>query len=408
MHFLRNISVLFSILLAVGCSQPSEPNGEEDSSGWELPEPGRAKAEDGDGQQKLRFGSLAAGPSYTCGITRDSSLICWGRDDHGEASPPAGEFTFVSAGLKHACALERDGTARCWGDDTADETKAPEAKFSQISTARYHTCAVRKADGTLDCWGHGSNPEVDEGSIVATDDADQAVPPSGIFTQVVTGDEFSCGLRANGEAECWGHHVEYWDEDKFEGPYVQLDAGPEKVCGVRDEDKGITCWPLGYGEADAPSGEYVQVSVNQYHVCALQVDQTIRCWGAGSEPDVQQEGPYDFDQALPPEGRFQEVSSGKFHSCAVKDDGTISCWGRDHNGETNPPDSFTTGSPDDEVRTLCQRACRNALERCVPEEERASADLADCEDQCEELASADQRQCVINATTCEDARDCTG
>lgn len=399
------VAFVLIILGMNSCSSTDNEVSEKQSSGWTLPESTTLSSEPVTSVEKVRFGSLASGPSYTCGISNEGTAICWGRDDHGEASPPEGTFSFLSVALKHACGVSGEGQVRCWGADTANETQAPEGQFTHVSTARLHTCGVRD-DATIACWGHGSIAEEDEGSIPPVDDADQAVPPSGSFSQVAATDDFTCGLRTDGAVQCWGEHVEYLSEDKLQGPFVQIDAGPTKVCGVRQEDKGISCWPLGWGEAEAPDAEYLQVSVGDYHTCALDTDYNVICWGSGSEPEVQQEGPYDFDQALPPEGNFLEVSAGKFHTCALAEDGTVSCWGRDHNGETNPPESFSTGTPSED-ETLCQRACRNAVERCLSEEERAEADVAGCEQQCEEVASDEQRECVLNATTCEDAHECT-
>ena len=34
------------------------------------------------------------------------------------------------------------------------------------------------------------------------------------------------------------------------------------------------------GKADAPTGSFKDVSVNQVHSCGLRTDNTITCWGA--------------------------------------------------------------------------------------------------------------------------------
>jgi hypothetical protein len=36
------------------------------------------------------FASVRAGAGYACGLRRDSSLVCWGRNDLGQATPPVG------------------------------------------------------------------------------------------------------------------------------------------------------------------------------------------------------------------------------------------------------------------------------------------------------------------------------
>lgn len=41
---------------------------------------------------------LSAGASHTCMINTCGQVQCWGRNDFGQASPPAGSFTQVTAG----------------------------------------------------------------------------------------------------------------------------------------------------------------------------------------------------------------------------------------------------------------------------------------------------------------------
>ncbi|MCY3895273.1 MAG: hypothetical protein OXG17_02255 [Chloroflexi bacterium] len=36
-------------------------------------------------------------------------------------------------------------------------------------------------------------------------DEGESTPPPGPFTVVTVGDNFRCGLRPNGTAECWGY-----------------------------------------------------------------------------------------------------------------------------------------------------------------------------------------------------------
>ncbi|MCP4699127.1 MAG: hypothetical protein GY862_20085 [Gammaproteobacteria bacterium] len=69
------------------------------------------------------------------------------------------------------------------------------------------------------------------------------------------------------------------------------------------------------------------ISAGIDHVCAIQLDGNLNCWGAN-----------DKSQASPPGGIFTQVSAGYYFNCALKNDGTISCWGEDTVGETSPPD----------------------------------------------------------------------
>ena len=117
-------------------------------------------------------GRVAAGTDHTCAIRTDGRLVCWGKDDKGQASPPPGIFTEVGAGYAHSCALRDDGTLACWGDNSKGQATPPKGTFRQVSAAWNHACAV-STDGCLQCWGDNSKG--------------QAISPGGNYTQVSAG-----------------------------------------------------------------------------------------------------------------------------------------------------------------------------------------------------------------------------
>ena len=43
------------------------------------------------------FVSVTAGDRHSCGLRSDGSVACWGSDEDGRATPPAGSFDSVSA-----------------------------------------------------------------------------------------------------------------------------------------------------------------------------------------------------------------------------------------------------------------------------------------------------------------------
>ena len=74
--------------------------------------------------------TLSVGHFHTCGIRTDGTLACWGRNDSGQANPPAGTFTQVSAGGFHTCGLRTDGMLACWGDNTFNQATPPAGTFT--------------------------------------------------------------------------------------------------------------------------------------------------------------------------------------------------------------------------------------------------------------------------------------
>jgi uncharacterized protein YbbK (DUF523 family) len=76
---------------------------------------------------------VSAGWLFTCAIRTDGTLACWGDNEYGEASPPAGTFTSVSAGAHHACAIRTDGTPACWGQNRSGQvTPRPTARTTAL------------------------------------------------------------------------------------------------------------------------------------------------------------------------------------------------------------------------------------------------------------------------------------
>ena len=76
----------------------------------------------------LRFASVSAGVSFTCGVTIAGDAYCWGENSSGQLGdgtrtnrhtpgPVAGGLSFasVSAAFLHTCGLTAAGDAYCWG-----------------------------------------------------------------------------------------------------------------------------------------------------------------------------------------------------------------------------------------------------------------------------------------------------
>ena len=110
--------------------------------------------------------TVSAGRGHSCGVRDDSTVVCWGDDYSGRATPPTGRFSSVSAGDYHTCGVRDDGTVACWGNDDRGQATPPEGRFSSVNAGLAHTCGVKK-DGSVACWGGGGNTH------------GQATPPEG-------------------------------------------------------------------------------------------------------------------------------------------------------------------------------------------------------------------------------------
>lgn len=282
---------------------------------------------------RRRFAKVAVGESFVCGLTEDKTLLCRGRNDMGQSTPPGGDacwldsrgyitchdanrdeeigpppatYARVEAGDGHACAIRDDGRVECWGDNSFGQTEAPDGPFTDIATGWRHNCAIRP-DGTVECWGFGSKPERDEGDW--HDDYNQAIPPSGTFKAIAAGATHTCAVQSDGWPECWG--------------------------GGNN------------GETNAPATKLESLTARKWHTCGLTSDNRAICWGLGSDPN-RKEGKFDHDhdQSVPPDGTFLALATGYYLTCGIRPNNYVDCWGIGatsphepiiYNGEANPP-----------------------------------------------------------------------
>ena len=201
----------------------------------------------------LQAKAVSAGPQYACAITLSDNLTCWGDNDDGQASPPAGTHKAVSAGGNHACAITSNDTVTCWGDNTYNQATDPAGKYRAVTAGWDHTCAIA-TNGAIVCWGAGT--------------LGQTTSPSGSFKSVAAGGSHTCAVAADDTIACWGENR--------------------------------------HGETTAPTGTYKTASVGSAHSCAVATNGAIDCWGLNAS------GSY-----APPTGTYKTVAAGWNHSCAI-------------------------------------------------------------------------------------------
>ncbi len=161
----------------------------------------------------------------------DGTVACWGRNDYGQATPPAGTFTQVSAGGLHTCGVRTDGTIVCWGWNIYGQTAAPAGTFSEVSAGLWHTCGV-KTDGTVACAVMESCDITCGRPLREKNDFGQATPPSGTFTQISAGSLHTCGVKTDGTLACWGKN-DSGESTPPTGTFTEVSAGSQHTCGLK-------------------------------------------------------------------------------------------------------------------------------------------------------------------------------
>ena len=258
-------------------------------------------------------GSTLSTGEASCAIRTDGTVACWGDNEYGAATPPAGIFTQISGSRRYSCGIRTDQTITCWGGDEYGQATPPKGSFTQIATGWNHSCGV-KTDSSIACWG--------------ANHVRQATPPKGSFTQVAAGSHHSCGIRTGGLVVCWGNNRDGLAAPPA-GSFAQIAVSGYHSCGIRT-DQTIACWGNNqYGRVTPPKGSFTQIAASSFHSCGIRTDQTIACWGHNSD-----------GQATPPAGSFTQVAVAGAHSCGTRTDGAIICWGENSLAATAPTDTF--------------------------------------------------------------------
>ena len=280
------------------------------------------------------FKSVSVGAGYTCAISDNGALECWGSNHIGLDNPPEGEYAQVSAGTSqiclskidgnttfnsctpgtHVCAISSDGDVTCWGDLSLGQGQVPPGRYLSVSAGGAHFCGLR-TDFTVACWGYNAQG--------------QANAPSGTFTSVSAGGAHSCAIRDGGSMECWGGD--------------SSTASSTVTCSV-DSQGNANCESeaaVGSGEVPpqvmAPEGTFKAVASGSFHNCAIRTEGSLHCLGdllvePQIRPDANYLYPPDADFLYPPEpidpdARFVFVDVGGANTCALTEDGTPHCWG---------------------------------------------------------------------------------
>jgi alpha-tubulin suppressor-like RCC1 family protein len=278
------------------------------------------------------FVETCAGEQHSCALRADGSLLCWGENFHGEVGVgdtdprerpvmvDGGPFVRVACGGSVTCAIGLEGELSCWGENfegqlgqgdpagSADHTGptrvAPDLLFQDVGVGQGHVCAVTRA-GALYCWGRNTDGQLgghdDQGQIRTPTE----VTPGSLYRSVVAALSHTCAISRDGRLFCWG----------TEG------AG---YLGLGVSDTTLVATPTEVG-TDA---NYVGVSINWFHTCALRHNGFLSCWGRNVEGQL---GLGDTSDRNLPERvgsahDWTALVAGHFHSCGFRG-AALYCWG---------------------------------------------------------------------------------
>lgn len=268
--------------------------------------PSAAGAYDGSGP--VPDEGFDGGDSGFCAVDTDGGIDCWGSDQYGQLSVPAGKFAAISSGYFGSCGLRPLGDISCWGtySDGATQPVAPAGPWSQVAFTGSSGCALSPS-GVPQCFADGTPP----------------TPSTGIdYTKLVGGGRTYCGLHATGALDCFGTFWSGADSTPPVGTFIDASVGSYWGCAIQ-LDHNLNCWGELVGGQPAPTGSFRQVTMHtgiglggQYHSCAVHTNMTAECWGRN-----------DNGQLDAPPGLFMTTATTGFVSCGQRPSGRIECWG---------------------------------------------------------------------------------
>ncbi len=318
--------------------------------------------------------SISAGGKHTCAILLGGEAMCWGDGfydqlgDGGnsdqtlpvrvEESPgvPLENVVFISSGENHTCAILVGGEAMCWGlgssgqlgNESFNNEKHPVAVRSEygpgnlknvtsISAGYEHTCAVLR-NGQARCWGKGHKGQLGNNTYgdelrpepvknkLGTDNLQNVI-------SIVAGEYHTCAILVSGQAVCWG------EGDK--GRLGNGDTSPKNLPVVVREKGGA--------EPGLNLTENVRdISIGDFHTCAVLVNGQVRCWGQGANGQLGN-GSTSIINSLPVAVRDEmgrgnlknvlKIFSGHYHTCAILVNRKAMCWGLGTNGQLGNADN---------------------------------------------------------------------
>ena len=249
--------------------------------------------------------SLSSGGFHNCILDTGNQVRCWGSSFQGKLGY---------------------GNNETIGDDEFPDvagTVAIGATARQLSTGTSHTCAVL-SDGRLRCWGSSTSGQLGLGvlDVIGDDEPPSVTTPLNFGVDVVkatTGFAFTCALLEDGTVRCWG-----WGSDG------RLGRGDGSEESIGDDEPVINLDPVDLGGAlavDIASGAgHTCVLLDTHEVLCWGRNASSEVGNGTSEPVGDDETPGDVGPVIL-DGDVIQLECGSSHVCVVLDDYRVRCWG---------------------------------------------------------------------------------
>lgn len=276
---------------------------------------------------------LALGATHTCVINSDAEVLCWGDNEWGQLGDGTTESNLIPTLLSglgsgaiaiaseelYTCALTNDGKVFCWGgNEMGDITYPPldsrltptpigglPTNIVDLAVGRAHACAL-DADGSIICWGKNDKGQLGDGTTTDSTVPMHVVDAPDNIISIDAGYANTCALTSDGNVYCWGDN---------------------KLGQIGDGTLEPRLTPT---LATRLPGNIAAITVQQDHSCALSENGAVYCWGLSLFGEAEEINTNDDPKVSPVEGLPKDIiaiTAGGTHNCALTGGDNIYCWG---------------------------------------------------------------------------------
>lgn len=303
---------------------------------------------------------VVAGDGHTCVLQNDSTVKCFGRNQHGQlgnttlsntatattvAFEPGDVVKDITAGERHTCAILVGGSVKCWGVNRRGElgvatnagTLQPNpvplevdlgvgAVAVAIDAGEEHTC-VGLSDGTVKCFGNNQYGQLGTSTNNGNNDPNFTPQTASIGAgatpvSIAAGGTHTCVVLSDGVVKCFGSNYDGQLSTTLNNGIVAANFNAITV----DLGNGAVATEIGAGA---------------YHTCVLLSDGMVKCFGRN---DLGQQGnaanvgntnanPTPTAVDLAPGTTATSLAVGTEYSCVVSDAEDLLCFGLNYYGQ---------------------------------------------------------------------------